>query len=84
MGPPPPGADHQPPHHPHRGETELDLGELGIGPKDTYQVHDLLTGSRYLWNGARNVIEFDPALSPAAIFRVRRRVRTEEDFDYFM
>jgi starch synthase (maltosyl-transferring) len=72
------------PHHPQSGHVELDLPELGIASKDTFQVHDLLTGSRYLWRGARNFIAFDPARSPVAIFRVRRRIRSEEDFDYFM
>jgi starch synthase (maltosyl-transferring) len=72
------------PHHARRGHVTLDLEELGIEAKDTFQVHDLLTGSRYLWRGARNFLAFDPAQAPAAIFRLRRRIRSEEDFDYFM
>ncbi|HEX2100645.1 MAG TPA: alpha-amylase family glycosyl hydrolase, partial [Candidatus Synoicihabitans sp.] len=72
------------PHHVSSGHVELNLNELGIGTKDTFQVHDLLTGARYLWSGARNFLTFDPHRAPAAIFRVRRRVRSEEDFDYFM
>jgi starch synthase (maltosyl-transferring) len=31
-----------------------------------------------------NFVSLDPAQSPAQIFRVRRRVKTEEDFDYFV
>lgn len=72
------------PHHEQSGHVTLDLRELGIDDKDTFQVHDLLTGSRYLWRGPRNFLTFDPARAPAAIFRVRRRIRSEEDFDYFM
>ena len=72
------------PHHAQSGHVTLDLGELGIETRDTFQVHDLLTGSRYLWHGARNFITFDPAQSSAALFRVKRRIRSEEDFDYFM
>ena len=49
-----------------------------------YQVHDLLSGARYLWHGARNFVQLDPATTPAHIFRLRRRVRTERDFDYFL
>ncbi len=55
-----------------------------IEGEDTYQVHDQLTGARYLWRGPRNYVALDPAVAPAHIFVVRRRVRTERDFDYFM
>jgi starch synthase (maltosyl-transferring) len=72
------------PHHAQEGHTALDLGELGIEAKDTFQVHDLLTGARYLWRGAENFVQLDPKHVPAAIFRLRRRVRSEQDFDYFM
>lgn len=72
------------PHHAQEGRTRLDLGELGIEKSDTFQVHDLLTGSRYLWRGAENFVRLDPQHVPAAIFRLRRRVRSEQDFDYFM
>jgi starch synthase (maltosyl-transferring) len=47
-------------------------------------VHDLLSGSRYLWHGPRNYIELAPQIIPAHIFRLRRRVRTERDFEYYM
>ena len=39
---------------------------------DEYQVHDLLTDSRYTWRGSRNYVELNPAVQPAHIFRVRR------------
>ncbi len=44
----------------------------------------MLTGARFLWSGARNFVELDPARAPAHVFRLRRRVRTERDFDYFL
>ncbi len=72
------------PHHAQEARTRLDLQELGIEETDTFQVHDLLTGSRYLWRGAENFVRLDPQQVPAAIFRLRRRVRSEQDFDYFM
>jgi len=72
------------PHHHQSGWVELDLDVLGIEPNTPFQVHDLLSGARHLWNGARNFVALDPQHSPAHIFRVRRRVRTERDFDYFM
>jgi starch synthase (maltosyl-transferring) len=47
-------------------------------------MHDLLGGSRFLWTIGRNYIELNPGVVPAHIFRVRRRIRTERDFDYYM
>ncbi|HXF91190.1 MAG TPA: alpha-1,4-glucan--maltose-1-phosphate maltosyltransferase [Nitrospiraceae bacterium] len=72
------------PVHIHAGWVELKLDELGINPDVPYQVHDLLTDTYYLWKGARNYVQLDPRTVPAHIFRVRRRVRTERDFDYYL
>jgi starch synthase (maltosyl-transferring) len=63
---------------------ELDLEELGLEPDQQFQVHDLLTGARFLWQGARNFVQLDPHQVPAHILRLRRRVRSERDFDYFI
>jgi starch synthase (maltosyl-transferring) len=65
------------------GWVELDLAALGIESRHQYQMHDLLTEARYLWEGPRNFVELDPARAPAHIFRVRRRLHREQDFDYF-
>ncbi|EAR23434.1 alpha-1,4-glucan--maltose-1-phosphate maltosyltransferase [Nitrococcus mobilis] len=72
------------PHHTQAGWVELPLEALQLLPEHPYQVHDLLSDARYLWQGARNYVELDPHSAPAHIFRVRRHVRTEHDFDYFM
>jgi len=72
------------PHHTQGGWLELPLGELGLDSGQPYQVHDLLGESRFLWHGPRNYVELDPKVAPAYIFRVRRRVRTERDFDYYL
>ena len=72
------------PHHTQSGWVELALEGLGLDLRQSYQVHDLLSDARYLWQGARNYVELDPQLVPAHIFRLRRRVRTERDFDYYM
>jgi starch synthase (maltosyl-transferring) len=72
------------PHHVQSGWVELDTRSLGLEPQQPYQVHELLTGARYLWHGARNFIQLDPASVPAQIFRVRHRLRREQDFDYFL
>ena len=63
---------------------ELDLEALGLEDDQPFQVHDLLTGARYLWHGSRNFVRLDPQQVPAHILRVRRRVRSERDFDYFI
>jgi starch synthase (maltosyl-transferring) len=72
------------PHHVHDGWVEVPIDDLGIDADRSYQVHDLLGEGRFLWQGARNYVRLDPASSPAQIYRLRRRVRTERDFDYFM
>ncbi len=72
------------PHHTQGGWLELPLRDLGLDPQQPYQVHDLLGGGRFLWYGPRNYVELDSRSLPAHIFRVRRRVRTERDFDYFL
>jgi starch synthase (maltosyl-transferring) len=72
------------PHHLQSGWTELDLDELGIDDARPFQMHELLTGARYLWQGRRNFVQLDPASAPAHVFRLRRKVRSEHDFDYFL
>ena len=72
------------PHHAQAGWVELPLSELGLEPARPFQAHDLLSGARFLWHGARNYVALDPQQAPAHVFRLRRRVRSEHDFDYFM
>ncbi len=72
------------PHHAQSGWTHLIMEELGLTAHDSFQMHELLTGARYLWAGPRNFIELNPEFVPAHIFRVRRRVRSERDFDYYL
>ncbi|MBV8852877.1 MAG: alpha-1,4-glucan--maltose-1-phosphate maltosyltransferase [Sinobacteraceae bacterium] len=72
------------PHHTQSGWLHLDLHALGLPVTGTYQMHDLLSGARFLWEGARNFVSLDPHRSPAHIFQIRRRVRSERDFDYFL
>jgi starch synthase (maltosyl-transferring) len=72
------------PHHVQSGWVTLDPAELGVETDRPFQVHDLLSGARYLWSGRRNFVQLDPTRAPAHVFRIRRRVRTERDFDYFL
>ncbi len=72
------------PHNAHSAWIELDLDALSLDPLRNYQVHDLLSGARHSWHGPRNFIKLDPNVVPAHIFRIRRKVRTERDFEYFL
>jgi starch synthase (maltosyl-transferring) len=71
------------PHNTQSGWVNLDLKELRVDPGHSYQMHEQLTGARYLWNGERNFVRLEPHRSPAQIFRLGRHQRTERDFDYF-
>jgi starch synthase (maltosyl-transferring) len=66
------------------GWLELDLDALGVDPDQNFQVHDLLTDLRHVWQGSRNFVRLDPSVVPAQMFRIRGRVRTEHDFESFM
>jgi len=71
------------PHSPQTGWTALRLDVLGLGDDEAFQAHDLLGGARFMWRGARNFVHLEPHGLPAHVFAIRRRVRTERDFDYF-
>jgi starch synthase (maltosyl-transferring) len=72
------------PHHVQSGWVELNLASLGIDAQTPYQMHDLLSGARFLWSGPRNFVQLDPQRAPAHVFALRRKVRTERNFDYFL
>jgi starch synthase (maltosyl-transferring) len=72
------------PHHTQSGWVDLPLEEMGVDSDVPFQVHDLLGGARYLWQGHRNFVELNPHVLPAHIFLIRRRVATEQDFEYFL
>ena len=72
------------PHHTQRGWVSLPLERWGIGPTDNLQFHDLLTDARFVWSGRRIYVELDPQFVPAHVLVLRRYVRTERDFDYFL
>jgi starch synthase (maltosyl-transferring) len=72
------------PHHTHGGWLEIPMEPLGLEAHQPFQVHDLLGDARFLWHGSRNYVELNPQIIPAHVFRIRHRIRTEKDFDYFM
>jgi len=72
------------PYHKQSGWLNLPLEELGIDPGQSYLLHDILSNDKYIWQGGRNYLELDPQVMPAHILKVHRRLRREQDFDYFM
>jgi starch synthase (maltosyl-transferring) len=72
------------PHHPQSGWVDLDVTALKFDPDQPYQVHDLLSDQRYIWRGRYNYVLLDPQRAPAHVFRLRRRLRSEQDFDYYL
>jgi starch synthase (maltosyl-transferring) len=72
------------PHQAQSGWIDLDVGALKFEPEQPYQVHDLLSDQRYIWRGRYNYVLLEPQRAPAHVFRLRRRVRSEQDFDYYL
>jgi starch synthase (maltosyl-transferring) len=72
------------PHNTQAGWVELDLTKLDLDALRPFQAHDLLSGARHTWHGPRNYVQLNPHVVPAHIFRIRRKVRSERDFEYFL
>ena len=72
------------PFHKQSGWVTLPLERLGIQPQQSYLLHDLVGDDRFMWQSERNFVSLDPQVIPFHIFRVHRRMRREQDFDYYM
>jgi starch synthase (maltosyl-transferring) len=72
------------PYHVHTGWVEAQFDALGLDPTQPIQMHDEISDARYIWHGARHYVELHPQVVPAHIFRLRRRLRTEQDFEYYL
>jgi starch synthase (maltosyl-transferring) len=70
--------------HVQTGWLHLDLNSIGLDTRHAFQAHDLLSEGRFLWQGSRNYVELTPENLPAHILHLRRWVRTERDFDYYL
>lgn len=71
------------PHNRQSGWLDWSSDQLGTRDGRPVQMHDLLSDARYLWSGSHHYIELAPEIMPAHVFRVRRYVRSEYDFDYY-
>ncbi|MEW5803116.1 MAG: alpha-1,4-glucan--maltose-1-phosphate maltosyltransferase [bacterium] len=72
------------PFHTQSGWVKVPLSTFGIGPDQSYLVHDLISEVKYIWHGERNYVELNPNLLPGHILRIRKRLKRETDFDYFV
>jgi starch synthase (maltosyl-transferring) len=72
------------PYNTQAGMVKLPLDLMNIRHDQPFVVHDLLSDSRYIWQGEQNYIQLNPALGPAHLFVVHPYLHHEEDFDYFM
>jgi starch synthase (maltosyl-transferring) len=72
------------PSHTQAGRVNLDPSLIGLAGGTAFQLHDLLSDGRYLWQGPRNYVALEPESLPAHILHVRRWGRTERDFAYYL
>jgi starch synthase (maltosyl-transferring) len=72
------------PYNVQSGILTLDPESIGVKPVQPFQMHDLLSNQRFLWQGQYIFIRLDPHSVPAHICVVRRLTRDERDFDYFL
>ena len=72
------------PHHVQSGWVTVPLAELGISSEEPYLVQELLGDDKFIWQGERNYVSIDPGRTPAHLLRVRKRMKRETDFDYFL
>ena len=52
------------------GFVQVPIWQLGIGPDQSYTVHDLLTEAYYTWQGEQNYVELDPYVLPMHLLRI--------------
>jgi starch synthase (maltosyl-transferring) len=72
------------PFHPQAGRVQIPLGDLNLEADQPFLVHDLLSDEKYIWQGEYNYIALNPLVLPVHIFSLKRFLRREDDFDYFM
>jgi starch synthase (maltosyl-transferring) len=73
------------PYHTQSGWMRLPLEVLNLDEGSrSYQVYDMLGESWYIWHDEWNYVELNPHILPAHVFKIRKKVRTEQDFDYYL
>jgi starch synthase (maltosyl-transferring) len=59
------------------------IEDFGLHPDEWYQLHDLLSGERYHWQGRINFVRLSPYDRVAHVFRIRRKLGSERHIDQF-
>ena len=59
------------------GWIDLDLKQLAVPHNETFEIEDLLTGTRYQWHDRSNYVALRPDVMPAHIFRLLRKPTVE-------
>ncbi len=72
------------PRNTQSGNLTLKPYDIGVPDDQPFQMHDLLSDQRFTWSGQSHYVMLEPHRVPAHILLVRRRVRDERDFDYYV
>ncbi|HDQ40980.1 MAG TPA: DUF3416 domain-containing protein [Desulfonatronum sp.] len=72
------------PFQPQAGELDLPLEALGLEEGRPFLLADELSGERFIWHGRHPVLELNPHTQPARILSLKRTLKREHDFDYFL
>jgi starch synthase (maltosyl-transferring) len=59
------------------GILTLPLEQFQIAADEPFELHDVLSGQRYIWTGPRNYVELRPSDLNAHLFRIVRTPRPE-------
>ena len=57
------------PFHWEEGTVSLDLDALGVDAAQSFEVHDLISDSKFVWHGPHNYVRLEPH-EPAHVFRI--------------
>jgi len=72
------------PHYTQSGWIQVPLSAMGIEPDQPFLAQDLLGGDQYIWQGEYNYVELNPNILPAHILKIKKKLKKETDFDYFI
>jgi len=72
------------PFQPQTGQLDLPLEELGLTEGRPFLLLDELSGERFIWQNGSPVLELNPHTLPARILSLKRTMKREHDFDYFL
>lgn len=59
------------PHQPRDAMTWLNMSGLGLTDTSSFEAHDLMTDTTFVWHGPDNYVRLDPAVEPTHVLRLR-------------